>query len=165
LIFEALFRGGASHFWLYAVSRLASLMIMGAATALFAVLTVHEGIQTGIISAIVLPALWWIVATAETLVRRDAVDLIATDLMVVFGAMGCFLGLHVFLTTAAVATGSLSTMLMLHASRPPQFFAAAFLMCTAILLWTIIHSYLVVVRYSTIDIMSGANASPAGRSN
>jgi hypothetical protein len=45
--------------------------------------------------------------------------------------------------------------MMLHSSSPAPFLAAAFLTLAALLIWTIVHSYLVVVRYSTIDIMRG----------
>jgi hypothetical protein len=56
---------------------------------------------------------------------------------------------------AAVTTLGLSIRVMLRSSSPTPFLAAALLMIAALLVWTILHSYLVVVRYSTIDIMRG----------
>jgi len=155
IAFEALFRGGPKHIWLYASSRVASAAVMGSAVILLAALSVRGGIQSGILSAIVLLGLWLMVSIAETLVRRNAMQLLAADLLLVLGAMGSILGIHISLTAAAVATASIGASLLLQASRPDQFLAAAFLTLVAILLWTIVHSYLLVVRYSTIDIMRG----------
>jgi hypothetical protein len=154
IVLEALFRGGR-RFWIYACTRCAGLIIMVPATVLLVALTIHGGLQTAIVSAFVLLGMWWIVTISETLVRRDAVDLLATNLPVVSGALGSLLGLQLFLSAASVAIAGLCIKLLLRESSPSQFLAAAFLMLTALIFWTIMHSYLVVVRYSTIDIMRG----------
>jgi len=160
IVFEALFRGGVEKFWIYAGARVAFLAIMVSATVVLVTLTAYEGlaepdgtIQAGIVSAVVLSGIWWIVSIAETLVRRDALELLATNLTVVWGALGTLLGVQLLLSAASIAVVGLSIKLMLHSSSPGPFLGAGFLMMSAIFFWTIIHSYLVVVRYSTIDIM------------
>jgi hypothetical protein len=116
--------------------------------------------QAGIVSSVILLGIWWILNVAETLIRRDAVELLATHLETVSGALGSLLGLQLLLSVAALATLGLSIRTMLHSSSPVPFLAAAFLMIAALLIWTIVHSYLVVVRYSTIDIMRGNVVEP-----
>jgi hypothetical protein len=150
---ESLFRGGLKKFWIYAGTRIASLAIMISATAVLIGLTASEGLQAGIVSASILTGIWWITSVAETLVRREATDLLATHLTTVAGALGSLLGVQLLLSAAAVSTLALSMRLMLNSSSPAPFIAAGFLMLAAAFFWTIVHSYLVVVRYSTIDIM------------
>jgi hypothetical protein len=162
ILFEAIFRGGLKNFWIYAGTRIAFLSIIGSSAVVLLVLTTHEDpaipggwIQAGILSSVILLGIWWILSVAETLIRRNAVDLLATHLDVVSGALGSLLGLQLLLSTAALATLGLSIRMMLRSSNPAPFLAAALLMAAALLIWTIMHSYLVVVRYSTIDIMRG----------
>jgi len=150
---ESLFRGGLKKFWIYVGTRIVSLAIMISATLVLLGLTASEGLQTGIVAATMLAGIWWITSVAETLVRRDATELLATHLTAVAGALGSLLGIQLLLSAAAMATLALSMRLMLNSSSPAPFIAAAFLMLAAALFWTIVHSYLVVVRYSTIDIM------------
>jgi len=167
IIYEAFFRGGVRRFWIYAGTRIAFLSIMGSAMVVLVALSTHEGrtepggaVQAGIVSTVILLAIWWIVSVAETLIRRDAVELLATQLEAVSGTLGSLLGMQLLLAIAALATLGLSIRLMLHSSSPAPFLAAAFLMMAALLFWTIVHSYLVVVRYSTIDIMRGNVVEP-----
>jgi hypothetical protein len=162
IAFEALFRGGFRNFWIYVGTRIAFLSIIGTSVVVLLTLTTHEDraipggwIQAGILSGVILLGIWWILSVAETLIRRDAVELFATHLDVVSGALGSLLGLQLLLSAAALATLGLCTRLMFRASSAAPFLAAAFLMTVAVLIWTIVHSYLVVVRYSTIDIMRG----------
>jgi hypothetical protein len=158
--FESFFRGGVKRFWIYAGTRVAFLLIMISAMAVLVTLTAVEGrvepggtIQAGIVSTIILLGLWWILNVAETLVRRDAVELLATHLTAVSGALGSLLGIQLLSSTAFLAVIGLSIRLMLRSSSAAPFFVAGVLMVFAMLFWTIVHSYLVVVRYSTIDIM------------
>jgi hypothetical protein len=160
IVFEAFFRGGIANFWIYAGTRIAFLSIIGSSLVVLLALTTHEDRavsggwrQAGIVSAVILLGIWWILNVAETLIRRDALDLLATHLEAVSGALGSLLGLQLLLAMAAVSTLGLSIRVMLHSSSPAPFLAAAFLMIASLLIWTIVHSYLVVVRYSTIDIM------------
>jgi len=162
IVFEAFFRGGIANFWIYAGTRIAFLSIIGSSLVVLLALTTHEDravsggwLQAGIVSAVILLGIWWILNVAETLIRRDAVDLLATHLEAVSGALGSLLGLQLLLAMAAVTTLGLSIRVMLHSSSPAPFLAAAFLMIASLLIWTVVHSYLVVVRYSTIDIMRG----------
>jgi hypothetical protein len=153
IVLEALFRGGIQRFWKYAATRVAFLSVVVSAGMVLMALTAREGLQTGIASAIILLAIWWIASTAETLVRRDAMDLLAMDLPGVSGAMASLLGFQLLFSTAAIAVLGLSIRLIFRASSPLPFLAAACLMLATVVFWTIVHSYLVVVRYSTIDIM------------
>jgi hypothetical protein len=81
------------------------------------------------------------------------VDLLATDFILLLGVAATFFAMQFCVTAAAMTVAVLGGFLMTRAFAPAQFLAAAFLMATAVFLWTIIHSYLVVARYSTIDIM------------
>jgi hypothetical protein len=162
IVFEAIFRGGVAKFWIYAGTRIAFLSIIGSSLVVLMALTTHEDqavpggwIQAGIVSSVILLGIWWILSVVETLIRRDAVELLATHLETVSCALGSLLGLQLLLSLAALATLGLSIRMMFHSSSPAPFLAAAFLMLAALLIWTIVHSYLVVVRYSTIDIMRG----------
>jgi hypothetical protein len=167
ILFEAFFRGGVANFWIYAGTRIAFLSIIGSSLMVLLALTTHDDqsvsggwFQAGIVSSAILLGIWWILNVAETLIRRDAVELLATHLETVSGALGSLLGLQLLLSVAALATLGLSIRTMLHSSSPVPFLAAAFLMIAALLIWTIVHSYLVVVRYSTIDIMRGNVVEP-----
>jgi len=167
IFFEAFFRGGVAHFWIYAGTRVAFLSIIGSSLMVLLALTTHEDpsvsggwFQAGIVSTVILLGIWWILNVAETLIRRDAVELLATHLETVSGALASLLGLQLLLSVAALTTLGLSIRMMFHSSSPAPFLAAAFLMTAALLTWTVVHSYLVVVRYSTIDIMRGNVVEP-----
>lgn len=153
IVFEAFFRGGARRFWIYAGTRIAFLAVMVSALLVLAALTAREGFQAAIVSGIILLGVWWIASIAETLVRRNAVDLLATNLMEVSGALGSLLGIQLLFSGASFAVVGLSIRLMLRSSSAAPFLVAGLLLISALLFWTIVHSYLVVVRYSTIDIM------------
>jgi len=162
IFFEAFFRGGVANFWIYAGTRVAFLSIIGSSLVVLLALTTHDDravsggwFQAGIVSLVILLGIWWILNVAETLIRRDAVELLATHLETVSGAMAWLLGLQLLLSVAALTTLGFSIRMMFHSSSPAPFLAAAFLMTAALLIWTVVHSYLVVVRYSTIDIMRG----------
>jgi len=162
IVFEAFFRGGVANFWIYVGTRIAFLLILGPSLVALLALTTHEDravsggwVQAGIVSAVILLGVWWILNVAETLIRRDAVELLATHLETVSGALASLLGLQLLLSVAALTTLGLSIRMLFHSSSPAPFLAAAFLMTAALLIWTVVHSYLVVVRYSTIDIMRG----------
>jgi hypothetical protein len=68
--------------------------------------------------------------------------------------------LQLLLSVAALTTLVLSIRMMFHSSSLAPFLAAAFLMTAALLIGTVVHSYLVVVRYSTIDIMRANVVEP-----
>lgn len=157
IVLEALFRGGIRSFWKYAGTRIGFLAIIVSAGMVLAALTIREGVQAGIVSAVALLGIWWVASTTETLIRRDAADLLARDLAGVSGAMASLLGFQFLFSVAAIAVLALSVHLIFRASSPLPFFAAGCLMLATVVFWTIVHSYLVVVRYSTIDIMR-ANA-------
>ena len=63
-------------------------------------------------STVILLGIWWILNVAETLIRRDAVELLATHLESVSGALGSLLGLQLLLSIAALTTLGLSIRTM-----------------------------------------------------
>ena len=101
-----------------------------------------------LIGVVVVLGTWFIVGVLETLVRRDAVDLLATSLLPLSAVMGCLrlaegvIG-FVLLGSAAVA------LAQRIGERAGRILFAGFV----VLFWMIVHSYLVAVRYSAIDIM------------
>jgi hypothetical protein len=145
---ESFFRGGSKGFWTYLGTGVARTALLIGTAVMFIMLSVHdESGGTLLIGFAVMPALWSIVGLMEALVRRDAVELLATDLLTLVAVVGCLrllegtLGL-LLLGSAAVAFLESSKIVL------AGLFAAI-----VVLLWMIAHSYLVAVRYSAIDIM------------
>ena len=145
---ESFFRGGSKGFWTYLGTGIARTALLIGTAGMFIMLSVHdESGGTLLIGFAVMPALWSIAGLMETLVRRDAVELLATDLLTLVAVVGCLrllegtLGL-LLLGSAAVAFLESSKIVL-----------AGVFAVIVVLLWMIVHSYLVAVRYSAIDIM------------
>jgi hypothetical protein len=83
----------------------------------------------------------------ETVVRRNAVDLLATSLLPLSAVMGWLRLVEGVL--AFILLGSAAIALARTAEIALSGVFAAFVL----FFWMIVHSYLVAVRYSAIDIM------------
>ena len=148
IVLESFFRGGSKGFWTYLGTGLARTAFLFGTAGMFIMLSVHdESGGTLLIGFAVMPILWSMLGLMETLIRRDAVDLLATDFLALVKVLG-FLRLlegalgFVLLGSAAVALLGSSKLAL------AGVFAA-----TVALLWMIVNSYLVAVRYLAIDIM------------
>jgi hypothetical protein len=145
---EALFRGGLERLWLYVGTGAARTALLLGTAAIFLMLSRgDEGIGILLIGSVVVLEMWVLVGVVETLVRRDAVDLLATSLLPLSAVVGCLrlaegVVAFVLLGSAAVAL------------RQSQETALAILFAVfVVMFWMIVHSYLVAARYSAIDIM------------
>jgi hypothetical protein len=145
---EALFRGGRQGMWLYAGTAAARTALLGGTAGIFMMLAIRDGSGgTLFIGGVVMIALWLIVGVFETVLRRDAVDLLATSLLplsAVVGSLRLAEGVLGFILLGSVASALLQTT---ELALTGMF--AAFVM----VFWMVIQSYLVAVRYSAIDIM------------
>jgi hypothetical protein len=145
---EALFRGGWKTLWLYAGTGIARTALLLGTAGIFVMLSIHyESRETLFIGAVVILGMWFIVGIFETLLRRNAVDLLATSL-VPLSAVMCSLrlveGVLAFVLLGSVASAMLQTT---------EIGLTGIFSILVVMFWLILQSYLVAVRYSAIDIM------------
>ena len=151
LTLEAFFRGGRKNFWIFLGSSASRVAILGTSSILLGYLAYRDQSRWAWLGALViLFGIALILAIAETLIRRDAVELWATDLFKVAAAIGLSLTFEV-LTLSCLA--AVSAALILSASRIPEFLVALVFTVVSLGIWSVFHSYLLVVRFSTVDIM------------
>ena len=134
--------------WLYAGTGAARAALVLGTAGIFLMLSVgDDGAGILFIGAIVVLGIWMLVGVIETLVRRDAVDLLATSLLPLSAVMGCL----------RLAEGVVGFVLLGSAAvvlRQSQEKGLAILFTVfVVMFWMIVQSYLVAVRYSAIDIM------------
>ena len=145
---EALFRGGWKGLWLYAGTAAARTALLLGTTVIFLMLSIaEESAGTLFIGVVVVLGMWVLVGVLETLVRRDAADLLATSLLPLSAVMGCLrlaegVLAFVLLGSAAVALGQSGEKAL-----------AILFAVVVVMFWMIVHSYRVAARYSAIDIM------------
>jgi hypothetical protein len=145
---EALFRGGWKGLWLYAGTAAARTALLLGTTVIFLMLSIaEESAGTLFIGVVVVLGMWVLVGVLETLVRRDAADLLATSLLPLSAVMGCLrlaegVLAFVLLGSAAVALGQSGEKAL-----------AILFAVVVVMFWMIVHSYLVAARYLAIDIM------------
>jgi hypothetical protein len=155
VVLEALFRGGRKEFWVFLGTSVARISLLGSTAAVFVLLALRD--ETGgtfLIGAIVLLGLWFLVSVLETAIRKDALTVMAVEfpkLLLVFGAL---IGTEMVL--AFVLWGSALAALALASPSSAGGMALVILGVVAPF-WLVLHSYLVAVRFSAIDIMSGCD--------
>jgi len=144
---EALFRGGWKRLWLYAGTGASRTALLLGTAGIFMMLSLRDDSGgTLFIGLVVMVGMWFIVGVLETVLRRDAVDLLATSLVPLTAVMCSLLlaeGIIAFLLLGSAAVA-------LQAADPALAVLFALLV---VMFWLIVHSYLVAVRYSAIDIM------------
>ena len=106
---------------------------------------------TGIAALTGFTALIFLLTVIDTLIRAGAVELLGTDLLAVTGVIGTLL-LFEFLIGASLGIAVVAGVLSISSS----FEALAMLGATALVLLLVnfLHSYLLVVRFSAVGIMS-----------
>jgi hypothetical protein len=152
IVLEAVFRGGFKGFWVYLGTSVARFSLLGGAAAFFLLLGPRD--PTGgtlLIGAVVMLGLWFMVSLLETAIRRNALDLLAMDLLKVSAVVGFLMLAEAFL--AFVLWGSAAAALMAASSPSASVIALVILMVVGVF-WMVLHSYLIAVRFSAIDIMS-----------
>lgn len=151
ILLEAFFRGGRGGFWIYCGTSAARLAFLAATVVFFGVFARQdEGSGTLIIGGVFLLALVFVIALIESVVRRNAVELLAVNLMGVAGVIAILLSIEGLL--ALVLWGS-SAAALLSASGGVEIALALAICSIAALFWMVVQSYLVAVRYAAIDIM------------
>jgi hypothetical protein len=150
-VLEAYFRGGASQFWIFVGSRLARTTILAGLAGVLAFFVVWDGTSGMVfISAVILSGVWFLLTIAETLIRQDALDSFAAEPMMTAGAIGLFLAIEAL--TAGLLAGFSGVVILLSSRLWELIAAIVFAMCAGVL-WSVLQSYLYVVRCSTVDIM------------
>jgi hypothetical protein len=150
-LLEAYFRGGTSQFWVFAGSRFARTTILAALTGVLAVFVAWDRTSGMVfIAVVILSGAWFLLTIAETLIRQDALDSFAGDPMMAAGVIGFFLVVEAF--AAMLLAGFSGAAILLSARLWELIVAFVFAMCAGVL-WSILQSYLYVVRCSTVDIM------------
>jgi hypothetical protein len=148
IVLESLFRGGWKNLWIYFGTGMARTTLLLGTTVIFLMLSARDASGgTLAIGIVVVLGLWFIVGVLETLVRRDATDLLATDLLPLAAVLGCLRfaeGLLAFLLFGCSVTVLLKSTEIALAGLFAGF---------VVLFWMLIHSYLVALQYSAIDIM------------
>ena len=151
LVLEAYFRGGREHFWIFVGSSASRLTILAAASFFLGLLAFRDESRWALaVALIILFSLALMVVILETLIRLDAIELWATDLFTVTATIGIpFVFELLTLALLTVVSGSL----ILSSSRLAEFSLALIFSAVAFGIWSVFHSYLLVLRFSTVDIM------------
>ena len=155
---EALFRGGRKGFWVYLGTSVGRLSLLAAAVALLGMLALRD--DTGgalLIGAVTILGLWFLVSLLETAIRKDALVVIAVDFPKLLAVFGTLMAAEVFL--AVVLWGSAVAALRSPSSSSASGIALA-IIGVVVPFWMLLHSYLVAVRFSAIEIMSGCECKP-----
>jgi len=151
LLLEALFRGGRQAFWIYLGTAIARVSTLGAAAVLFSLLAIRdESAGMWFLGGSITLALVFVLALLESVVRRDALDLLAVDLIGVAGLVGILLSVEGLL--GLVLWGGVAVALLM-ASGGAEVMLALTVFAAATMVWMVVHSYLIAVRYAAIDIM------------
>ena len=149
IVLEALFRGGRQGFWVYLGTSVGRASLLGGAGAFFGLLALRD--ETGgtfLIGALVMLGLWFMVSLLETAIRKDALVLIAVEFPKLLMVFGTLMVAEMFL--AFVLWGSAV------ASLKSTSGAALAVVAIVVPFWMVLHSYLVAVRFSAMDIMRNA---------
>src|SRR5262245_55562548 len=89
IFLEACFRGGAAHFWIFAGSNIARLVILSSVAIFLSVFVLWDRTASlALAAAAVMLCAWFMLAVAETLLRNDALDVFARDLFQAVGVLG-----------------------------------------------------------------------------
>ena len=93
----------------------------------------------------------------ETLIRADAVELLGTDLIRVTGLIGILMSIEMMVAAlfVVILTGG-----FLHVARLGDALAMLGLTSMAVVFLCVLHSYLLLVRFSAVGIMSGCECKP-----
>ena len=154
VVLEALFRGGSAGFWVYLGTALGRLSILGSAGAVFGILALRD--DTGgsfLVGAVAMLGLWFVVSVLETTIRSDAVALIAEEFTKCLAVLGTLMATEMLL--AFLLWGSLVAALKAASSSSAGALALA-IAAVVFPFWMVLHSYLIAVRFSAIDIMRHA---------
>jgi hypothetical protein len=147
-VLESLFRGGWKGFWTYLGTGIGRTMLLFGTVGIFVMLSARdESRGTLIIGAVVVLGVWLLVGLLETLVRRNAVDVLATDLWRLSAVMGALRGIEAIVAFIVLGSAAAAWLRITDKAVGALWFLIVFCF------WMLAQSYLVAVRYSAIDIM------------
>jgi hypothetical protein len=107
-----------------------------------------RGVMT--VCVIAMAGFAFVLTVADTLIRSNAVSLLGSHMFQVTGVIGTL-----FITEACIGASAMVTAALVaaQASNAAELLAAAGLLVLTVVLLSAIHSYLLLVRFFSIDIM------------
>jgi hypothetical protein len=148
VVLEALFRGGWKGFWTYLGTGIARVMLLFGTLGIFIQLSMQD--ESGgalLVGIVVVLGMWFLVGGLESVVRRNAVDLLATDLPKLSAVVGLLRFIEAGIAFLLLGSAAAAWM------RASDKGLIGIWFTMVLLFWMFIQSYLVAVRYSAIDIM------------
>jgi hypothetical protein len=128
--------------------------VLAGAGGFFGLLSLRDETEgTFLIGVVVIIGLYFLVSLLETAIRKDALNLMAVEfpkLVVVFGTL---MAAEMFL--AFVLWGSAFAAIKAASSSAASGVALA-IVAVAVPFWMVLHSYLIAIRFSAIDIIRNA---------
>ncbi len=109
------------------------------------------------VSVVLLAALGFLLKLFETAVRSDSVELLGGNLFQFAGLLGTLMVFE-WLVDVAVVVLTLSAAFVV--ASPEQMIAVAVLGTISIVVLSLLNSYLLLVRFSAVGIMSGCECKP-----
>jgi len=152
IVLEALFRGGREGFWVYVGTSVGRFFVLAGAAGFFGLLSLRD--ETGgtlLIGAVVIVGLWFMVSLLETAIRKDAIALIGVEFSKLVTVFGMLMVVEMFL--AFVLWGSAFAAIKAASSSTASGIALA-IVAVAVPFWMVLHSYLIAIRFSVIDIIN-----------
>ena len=110
----------------------------------------QETIPPFLVAVAIWTTLWFALTLLETLVRSESLDLLGTNL---FAVVGLLLTLLTFEGMTIAAFGILVFILAATLSGPSGVLVTLSAAAGAVLVLTILHSYLLIVRYSSVAVL------------
>jgi hypothetical protein len=154
-----------STFSIFLASGIARTLILCAATLVVAVLSFGHYLATpfgewpslwsetrgvAVVGVSIIVGLAFLVTVADTLIRSNTIQLLGSHMLEVAGLIGTLL----FIETCIAVSGMLIVVAgVLQISSPLEFFMAMTMVAAAAFLMSTLHSYLLLVRFLSIDIM------------
>ncbi len=131
----------------YLISGSVRLMVLASAAAILIPVCL-AGAKT--LAVVIFLALSFFFALLETLIRADAIDLLGTDLIRVTGLVGILMSFEMMLVVSFVLILGEG---FLHVASLIEAITMLALAIVVIVLLNVLHSYLLLVRFSAVDIM------------
>jgi hypothetical protein len=151
LILESLFRGGWKGFWVYLGSGTARVGVLCSTAATLGMFVLQDrSMELAVLVIVLMSGIWFLVAVAETVVRRDAIQLLAVHLLPLSAVMAC---LQIAEVLSLIILWGLAATAVLTASGEEAILAAAAIAGFLAVLSVMVHSYLLAARFSAVDIM------------
>jgi hypothetical protein len=156
-VLEAFFRRKLvrfATFKVYLLSNLARCLILGASSLILA--TVWRA-GAPALALVILLALALFLTLLDTLIRGDAIELLGTDLIRVTGLIGILVS---FETMVGASCAIILVAGFLHVARLVDAVAMLGAAGVCILILNLLHGYLLLVRFSAVEVMSGCECKP-----